>query len=103
MPTKCCLARGAKVHYLTLTTALTVDGRPGGQDTCSSQPGKGRQSFYSALHSLWVTALSAHTHSPTKPVSYRLRRAELGAEDPEESSDSCPSLRQSDRQMTVGV
>lgn len=39
--------------------------------TCVQQPTrKGQQNFCSALHSPWVTALSARTHSLTKPVSY---------------------------------
>ena len=103
MPTKCCLDRGAKVHYLTLTTALTVDGRPGGQDTCSSQPG--RDDRASALPS------TAPGSQPSVPVLTRspslsltgCAGAELGAEDPEEKPVTSALLRQSDRQMTVEV
>lgn len=45
------------------------DGRPGGQDTRNSQPGREDGAYVLPSTAPWVTALCARAHSLVKPIS----------------------------------
>ena len=103
MPIKCCLDRAARVRYLTLITALTEDDRPGGQDVCAAANQEGTTELL-----LCPPQPLGHSPQCPHPLAHQARLlrcagAELGAEDPEEKAVTSALLRQSDRQLTVGV